>query len=98
MLQAQSPAALGGAKSARSLKAKITQALHLIDTARTKRRPAPTLRRAKKLLQGFRTLAKRGMRRHRIDSAVADQLLELAGEAMSLLDSLRAQLQSGAAS
>jgi hypothetical protein len=89
MLAAEPPDLLGGAKSARMLKATITQTLRLIDAARTKRKPAATLRRAKQVLKLFRTLTKRGMRRQRIDDGVGAQLVTLASETASLIDSLR---------
>ncbi len=98
MLQSQSSDALGGPKSARQLKAKVAQSLRLVNTARTKRKPTPMLRRAKQALNGFRTLAKRGMRRHRIDAALGGQLVDLAGETAGLIDVLRANPQAAAGS
>ena len=89
MLASEPPELLGGTKSARMLKAKIVQVLRLVDTARTKRKPAATLRQAKQVLKLFRTLAKRGMRRHHIDERVGAQLVTLASETASLIDSLR---------
>src|SRR5262249_62365660 len=93
MLQAQSSNALGGAKSAHAMKAKIAQALRLVDTARTKRKPAATLRRAKQAIKSFSSLAKRGMRRHRIDGGLGGQMVGLASETADLIDSLRALVQ-----
>lgn len=98
VLQSQSSDALGGPRSARQLKAKVAQSLRLVITARTKRKPTPMLRRAKQALDGFRTLAKRGMRRHRIDGDLGGQLIGLAGETAGLIDSLRANPQAGAGS
>lgn len=98
MLQSQSSDALGGPKSARQLKAKVAQSLRLVNTARTKRKPTPVLRRAKQALNGFRTLAKRGMRRHRIDGTLGGQLVDLAGETAGLIDVLRANPQAAAGS
>jgi hypothetical protein len=98
MLQSQSPDALGGPKSARQLKAKLAQSLHLVNTARTKRKPAPMLRRAKQALNSFRALAKRGMRRHRIDGDLGGQLVDLAAQTAGLLDALRANPQAAAGS
>ena len=97
-LQTQSADALGGPKSARQLKAKVAQSLRLVNTARTKRKPTPMLRRAKQALNGFRTLAKRGMRRHRIDGTLGGQLVDLAGETAGLIDVLRANPQAAAGS
>jgi len=97
MLQSQPPDALGGPKSARMLKAKIGQALHLVETARTrtKRKSTALLGRAKQVVKSFRALAKRGMRRHRIDGGVGGQLLTLADVTTSRIDALRAAQRTG---
>src|SRR5262249_42498003 len=94
MLQAQSSNALGGAKSAHAMKAKIAQASRLVDTARTKRKPAATLRRAKQAIKSFSSLAKRGMRRHRIDGGLGGQMVGLASENADLIHSLRALVEA----
>ena len=92
MLQSQPPDVLGGVKSARMLKAKVAQTLHLVETARIrpKRKSTALLGRAKQVIKSFRTLASRGMRRHRIDSGVGGQLLTLADDTTSRIDALRA--------
>jgi hypothetical protein len=97
MLQSQPPDVLGGAKSARMLKAKVAQSLHLVETARTrpKRKSMVLLGRAKQVVKSFRTLARRGMRRHRIDSGVGGQLLALADDTTSRIDALRAVQRAG---
>jgi hypothetical protein len=89
MLQSQSTDALGGAKSARALTARIAQASRLITIARTKNKPTATLRRAKLALGGFRLLARRGIRRHRIDGGFGGQVLQLTSGIVDLVDSLQ---------
>src|SRR5262249_16721231 len=72
-------------------------ALHLVETARTrtKRKSTALLGRAKQVVKSFRALAKRGMRRHRIDGGVGGQLLTLADVTTSRIDALRAAQRTG---
>jgi hypothetical protein len=98
VLQSQSSDALGGPRSARQLKAKVAQSLRFVNMARTKRKPALTLRRAKQAINGFRALAKRGMRRHKIDDGFGGQLVGLASETAALIEALRANPPAAAGS
>jgi hypothetical protein len=92
-LSTMSPDVLGGAKPARALSTRISQARRLVAVARQKSKPVRTLQRAKKQLKSFRTLALRGKRQQRITGEVADRLLGLAGEASVALDQLRTSIR-----
>jgi hypothetical protein len=91
-LSEQSADALGGAKPARALTTRIQQVQRLVTVARQKKNPMPTLRRAKKQLRSFRTLAQKG-RRRRLAGDIADRLLTLADGAMAAIDQLRASIR-----
>jgi hypothetical protein len=92
-LSGESPDALGGPKTARQLSGRIARAQRLVRVARDKRRPLPTLRRAKKQLRSFRAMTARGQRRKRIAGRLGDRLLALVGEATSGIESLQSVLR-----
>jgi hypothetical protein len=92
-LSMQSPDALGGRKAARALARRVDRARRLVQLARRKRHPLPTLRRAKRQLRSFRAKASRGQRRQRIAKQVGDRLLALAGEASATIERLQSSLR-----
>src|SRR5262249_55227663 len=98
LLNSQADDALGGGKSARTLRGKLSKGSQLLDSARTKRKPVPLLRRAKKQVQAFRGLVQRGVRRKHIDPDFGRQVLGLALEAAGAIDDLRAAARTGAGS
>ncbi len=91
---AQSPDALGGQKLARTLTSRVGQAQQLVSRARSKRKPVPTLRRAKKLIRGFATLARRGQKRRKIAAELGTELVGMADRVSASIDVLRTSVRA----
>jgi hypothetical protein len=94
MLAEQPPAALGGAKTAGTLSTRVAQAKRLLTTARSKPKPGALLLKAKRQLQGFRTLAR--LRRKKILSELGAQLLTLSKNASDSIDRARKTIRGEA--
>jgi hypothetical protein len=87
-LAALPPDALGGKKLAKTLQSRVSQAERLVTGARTKARPAATLRRAKKRLRSFANLVKQGQRRRKIGTDLETHLVGMAGQAVAAIDAV----------
>jgi len=89
MVTAQSEMALGGRKSAKRLAGKVAKTRKFVEKSRTSHRATKLLLKAEKKVVSFETQIAKLLSKKKIEEALANELLALAGEVTARIDAVR---------